>query len=145
MLFFERTTGPSTTFALYYIRISEVVFIYFSVSTELRISWLEKLLLNVQIFSTFRNIPIGNSLYINIPTCACKGIPNAEITKLEHVVLTVSFVHKRRGQVSIDLFSPADTRSQMLSTRKYDDSDEGLDEWNFMTVHKWGEFRNFDL
>jgi len=92
-------------------------------------------------YSSFdeQNIPIGNSLYINIPTCACKGIPNAEITKLEHVVLTVSFVHKRRGQVSIDLFSPAETRSQMLSTRKYDESDEGLDEWNFMTVHKWGE------
>ena len=86
-----------------------------------------------------RDIPHGNSLYINIPTCACKGIPNAEITKLEHVVLTVSFVHKRRGQVSIDLYSPAKTRSQMLSTRKYDDSDEGLDEWNFMTVHKWGK------
>ena len=35
----------------------------------------------------------------------------------------------------------------MLSTRKYDDSDEGLDEWNFMTVHKWGEFRrcNFSV
>lgn len=49
-------------------------------------------------------------------------------------------MHKRRGQVSIDLYSPAKTRSQMLSTRKYDDSDEGLDEWNFMTVHKWGKF-----
>lgn len=27
----------------------------------------------------------------------------------------------------------------MLSTRRYDDSDEGLDEWNFMTVYNWGE------
>eukprot|EP00794_Sanderia_malayensis_P000325 gene325-957_t len=90
-------------------------------------------------YYTEKDIPRGNSLYINIPTCACKGVSNAEITKLEHVVLTVSFVHKKRGDVSIDLFSPSKTRSQMLSTRKYDDSDEGLDEWNFMTVHKWGE------
>jgi hypothetical protein len=27
----------------------------------------------------------------------------------------------------------------MLSPRRYDDSDEGLDEWNFMTVYNWGE------
>jgi len=58
--------------------------------------------------------------------------------KLEHVILQVSFVHKRRGDVSIKLYSPHGTESEMLSTRKYDDSSEGLDEWNFMTVFNWG-------
>ena len=92
----------------------------------------------VILFRSFRDIPRGDSLYVNIPTQACSG-SNARVTKLEHVVLTVSFVHRRRGDVSIDLYSPKGTKSQMLSTRKYDDSDEGLDEWNFMTVHNWGE------
>lgn len=27
----------------------------------------------------------------------------------------------------------------MLSTRRYDDSDKGLHDWTFMTVHCWGE------
>ena len=59
--------------------------------------------------------------------------------RLEHVILTISFVHKRRGDVSIKLYSPSGTESEMLSTRKYDDSTEGLDEWNFMTVFNWGK------
>ena len=31
------------------------------------------------------------------------------------------------------------TRNEMLSTRRYDDSDKGLHDWTFMTVHNWGE------
>nr|XP_002162190.1 PC3-like endoprotease variant A isoform X2 [Hydra vulgaris] len=85
-----------------------------------------------------QDIPRGDSLFINIPTVACES-SSAQIAKVEHVVLTVSFVHRRRGDVSIDLISPKDTKSQMLSPRKYDDSDEGLDEWSFMTVYNWGE------
>lgn len=27
----------------------------------------------------------------------------------------------------------------MLSTRRYDDSKNGLHDWTFMTVHNWGE------
>lgn len=27
----------------------------------------------------------------------------------------------------------------MLSTRRYDDSRNGLHDWTFMTVHNWGE------
>lgn len=85
-----------------------------------------------------QDIPRGDSLYINIPTVACES-SSAQVVKVEHVVVTISFVHRRRGDVSIDLISPAGTRSQMLSPRRYDDSDEGLDEWNFMTVYNWGE------
>jgi len=85
-----------------------------------------------------QDIPRGDSLYINVPTVACES-SSAQVVKVEHVVLTISFVHRRRGDVSIDLLSPRETRNQMLSTRRYDDSDEGLDEWNFMTVYNWGE------
>ena len=86
----------------------------------------------------YRDIPRGDSLYINVPTVACES-SSAQVVKVEHVVLTISFVHRRRGDVSIDLLSPRETRNQMLSTRRYDDSDEGLDEWNFMTVYNWGK------
>ena len=37
--------------------------------------------------------------------------------------------------------SPSGTKNEMLSTRHYDDSKEGLDNWGFMTVHCWGEYQ----
>jgi len=83
-------------------------------------------------------IPIGGTLSITIDTSACEGT-DEEITHLEHVTLTISFQHRRRGDVSLDLFSPLGTRNEMLSTRRYDDSDKGLHDWTFMTVHNWGE------
>ena len=88
--------------------------------------------------SSYREIPAGGTLSITIDTIACDGT-DKEINKLEHVTLTVSFQHRRRGDVSIDLFSPSGTRNEMLSTRRYDDSKNGLHDWTFMTVHNWGE------
>ena len=85
-----------------------------------------------------RDIPAGGFLNIDVPTQGCQGTV-AEIIKLEHVVLTVSFIHRRRGDVSLLLTSPSGTKNEMLSTRRYDDSKEGLDNWSFMTVHCWGE------
>lgn len=88
--------------------------------------------------SLYRDIPSGGALELSIPTKACAGTI-AEINKLEHVVLTISFIHRRRGDVSILLMSPSGTKNEMLSTRHYDDSKEGLDNWGFMTVHCWGK------
>jgi len=88
--------------------------------------------------NSVQEIPAGGTLSITIDTIACEGTEK-EITKLEHVTLTISFQHRRRGDVSIDLFSPMGTRNEMLSTRRYDDSDKGLHDWTFMTVHNWGE------
>ena len=68
----------------------------------------------------------------------CTGGDN-RVDKLEHVVLTVSFIHRRRGDLSLLLISPSGTKSELLSTRRYDDSKEGLDDWKFMTVHFWGK------
>ncbi|XP_057306500.1 PC3-like endoprotease variant B [Hydractinia symbiolongicarpus] len=88
--------------------------------------------------NSVQEIPAGGTLSITIDTISCEG-SEKEITKLEHVTLTISFQHRRRGDVSIDLFSPMGTRNEMLSTRRYDDSDKGLHDWTFMTVHNWGE------
>lgn len=87
---------------------------------------------------TQQEIPAGGTLSVTIDTIACANTVT-DIEKLEHVTLTMSFQHRRRGQVSIDLFSPSGTRNEMLSTRRYDDSRNGLHDWTFMTVHNWGE------
>ena len=96
-------------------------------------------ILHAQLISinTCSDIPAGGALDIQIPTQACRNT-EAEISKLEHVVLTLSFIHRRRGDVSVLLTSPSGTKNEMLSTRRYDDSKEGLDNWGFMTVHCWG-------
>ena len=93
---------------------------------------------SLTVASLSREIPAGGTLSITIDTIACDGT-DKQIAKLEHVALTLSFQHRRRGDVSVDLFSPSGTRNEMLSTRRYDDSKNGLHDWTFMTVHCWGE------
>lgn len=83
-------------------------------------------------------IPTGKSLTLDLYSSGCHGKEN-RITKLEHVQLIVSLKHRRRGDLSIELTSPYGTKSQLLSTRRYDDSSSGLEEWTFMSVHFWGE------
>lgn len=77
-------------------------------------------------------------LKVRLRTDGCAGTKD-EINKLEHVQVTVSLKHERRGALSIDIKSPMGTNSMLLSTRKYDKSTIGLDDWTFMTVHLWGE------
>jgi len=77
-------------------------------------------------------------LKVRLWTDGCEGTKD-EIKRLEHVQVTVSLKHQRRGALSIDIESPMGTKSVLLSTRKYDKSTVGLDSWTFMTVHLWGE------
>ena len=94
-------------------------------------------------FYDSRDIPSAGSMEFHFSSDACAGGDN-QVDKLEHVVLTVSFIHRRRGDLSLLLISPSGTKSELLSTRRYDDSKEGLDEWKFMTVHFWGKLCNLD-
>ncbi|XP_048771855.2 PC3-like endoprotease variant B isoform X2 [Ostrea edulis] len=79
-----------------------------------------------------------------IPTRGCvtqtvQYVPTgAPLIQLEHVQLYIKLQHNRRGDVQIYLTSPSKTVSEMLSTRKNDDSKDGID-FTFMSVHKWGE------
>ncbi|CAB4038405.1 PC3-like endoprotease variant A, partial [Paramuricea clavata] len=91
-----------------------------------------------QVFDKQRDVPSAGSMEFQFSSDACIGGDN-QVDKLEHVVLTVSFIHRRRGDLSLLLISPSGTKSELLSTRRYDDSKEGLDDWKFMTVHFWGE------
>ena len=92
------------------------------------------------------------------------------ITSLEHVVVTLSLSvtssevfnltdyydavddesidisewlespHPQRGDVKIELTSPAGTKSILLPYRNYDFvNEEGYDNWPFMSLHFWGE------
>ncbi|XP_078001023.1 neuroendocrine convertase 2-like isoform X2 [Glandiceps talaboti] len=78
-------------------------------------------------------------LRLVLNTDACDGQENS-VRFLEHVQGVISLRSTRRGDVTINMTSPVGTTSILLSTRPNDDdSEEGFDEWPFMTTHNWGE------
>lgn len=58
---------------------------------------------------------------------------------LEHIRLNLNMDTAIRGQVSVDLISPSGVVSNLGSTRKLDRSDEGFNDWKFMSVAHWGD------
>ncbi|XP_030619638.1 proprotein convertase subtilisin/kexin type 5 isoform X2 [Delphinapterus leucas] len=69
----------------------------------------------------------------------CSDNPNHHVSYLEHVVVRITITHPRRGDLAIYLTSPSGTRSQLLANRLFDHSMEGFKNWEFMTIHCWGE------
>lgn len=53
--------------------------------------------------------------------------------------MRITITHPRRGDLAIYLTSPSGTRSQLLANRLFDHSMEGFKNWEFMTIHCWGE------
>ncbi|XP_002731580.1 neuroendocrine convertase 2 [Saccoglossus kowalevskii] len=81
----------------------------------------------------------GKKLRITLNTDACKGQEN-DVRYLEHVQGVVTLKSSRRGDVNINMTSPAGTTSILLSSRPNDDdAEEGFEKWPFMTTHNWGE------
>ncbi|XP_031704092.1 proprotein convertase subtilisin/kexin type 6 isoform X1 [Anarrhichthys ocellatus] len=86
-----------------------------------------------------RYIHAGQSLNSSMTTSGCSEEPDQHVDYLEHVVVKVLIAHPRRGDIEINLVSPSGTRSQLLAKRLFDSSNEGFRNWDFMTVHFWGE------
>ncbi|XP_033095615.1 PC3-like endoprotease variant B [Anneissia japonica] len=72
------------------------------------------------------------TIFIKVENCH-------NIKQLEHTQAHITFQSPRRGDISIMLYSPSGTPSELLSTRKYDSDFNGISNWPFMTVHNWGE------
>ena len=68
----------------------------------------------------------------------CVNDDQTRIERLEHVQVSISVEHHRRGDIQISLISPSGTRSELLSPRSNDDSRESI-HFTFMTVHSWME------
>ncbi|XP_044729476.1 furin-like protease 1 [Chrysoperla carnea] len=61
------------------------------------------------------------------------------VNYLEHVQAKITLTTLRRGDLEINLTSPAGTRSTLLEHRFHDFSRQGFLSWPFMSVHTWGE------
>ncbi|XP_053768658.1 proprotein convertase subtilisin/kexin type 6 isoform X2 [Desmodus rotundus] len=86
-----------------------------------------------------RSIPLVQTLRTTALTTACANRSDQRVGYLEHVVARISISHPRRGDLQIHLVSPSGTKSQLLAKRLLDHSNEGFSNWEFMTVHCWGE------
>ncbi|GAB1292188.1 Proprotein convertase subtilisin/kexin type 6 [Apodemus speciosus] len=86
-----------------------------------------------------RSIPLVQVLRTTALTSACADHSDQRVVYLEHVVVRISISHPRRGDLQIHLISPSGTKSQLLAKRLLDFSNEGFTNWEFMTVHCWGE------
>uniref|UniRef100_A0A224XK28 furin n=1 Tax=Panstrongylus lignarius TaxID=156445 RepID=A0A224XK28_9HEMI len=72
------------------------------------------------------------TLQLNVKECA-------GVNYLEHVQAKISLMSQRRGDIEIQLTSPAGTKTTLLARRPHDISRSGFRSWPFMSVHTWGE------
>jgi len=84
-----------------------------------------------------KDIQGGKEVEFVIKTDGCRG--DDQVMHLEHVQAVITMTARKRGDISLALISPMGTRSQLLTSRKYDSSSSGFTAWPFLTVHKWGE------
>jgi kexin len=64
-------------------------------------------------------------------------LKEANLERLEHVTVTMNVNHTRRGDLSVDLISPAGFVSHIATTRKLDLASTGYVDWTFMSVAHW--------
>lgn len=116
--------------------------------------------------ASHRELKAAGEITIEIPTKACAGQDNA-VRSLEHVQVEASIEYTRRGDLHITLTSPAGekrahtrtntqiagevldwsipldfpsgTSTVLLAERERDTSSNGFRNWDFMSVHTWGE------
>uniref|UniRef100_A0A1I7TBI5 P/Homo B domain-containing protein n=1 Tax=Caenorhabditis tropicalis TaxID=1561998 RepID=A0A1I7TBI5_9PELO len=79
------------------------------------------------------------------PQVACEkmgagilDMEDCQVTSVERIILSASIVHPHRGQVRILLTSPRGTVSELLPLRPGDSSADLMD-WDFVSVHFFGE------
>ncbi|NWR25354.1 PCSK4 convertase, partial [Emberiza fucata] len=78
---------------------------------------------------------IGSRLVISTDASSC----SKSIRSLEHVQVQLSLSYSRRGDLVVALSSPMGTTSTLVTLRPYDTSQDGYQDWTFMSTHFWDE------
>jgi len=76
---------------------------------------------------------------LNLNECKNNVDPAREVNYIEQVQVFVTLATERRGEIEIYLYSPSNTRTQLLPRRERDQSNKGFQDWPFLTVQLWGE------
>ncbi|CAF3407738.1 unnamed protein product [Rotaria socialis] len=76
---------------------------------------------------------------LNLMECKIDVDPKREVNYIEQVQVFVTLLTDRRGEIEIYLYSPSNTKTQLLPRRDHDQSNKGFQDWPFLTVQLWGE------
>ncbi|CDM37937.1 hypothetical protein DTO013E5_7217 [Penicillium roqueforti] len=86
-----------------------------------------------------QEIPQGDRGLLSHYTVTADQLKEANFAKLEHVTVTMNANHTRRGDISVELRSPAGIISYLSVAREKDVMPVGYEDWTFMSVAHWGE------
>jgi kexin len=84
-------------------------------------------------------IPQGDQGLHSTFTVTKEMIQEANLERIEHVVVTMNAVHQQRGELGVELVSPSGVRSFLAPPRRFDTMAAGYVDWNFMSVAHFGE------
>lgn len=84
-----------------------------------------------------QEIPQGEKGLLSRYTVTDDQIKKANIAQLEHVTVTMNINHTRRGDISVELRSPAGIVSHLSVSRSSDNMAVGYVDWTFMSVAHW--------
>ncbi|KAF1359573.1 KEX1 protease precursor [Lizonia empirigonia] len=84
-------------------------------------------------------IPEGEEGLASVFEVTADMLEEANFERVEHITLTMNIVHQRRGDLSVELISPAGMSSHLSTPRREDDAPYGYVDWTFMSVAHWGE------
>ncbi|KAJ5631150.1 uncharacterized protein N7484_011250 [Penicillium longicatenatum] len=85
------------------------------------------------------DIPQGSQGLLSKFTVTADQLKGANFGRLEHVTVTMNINHSRRGDLSVELRSPAGIVSHLSVARPRDKEPVGYLDWTFMSVAHWGE------
>ena len=95
-------------------------------------AWYDSPLLHVD-----QDVPEGDHGLASTLQVTKEDLGKANLERLEHVTVTMNVAHSQRGDVSVELRSPAGMVSYLSVTRQNDDSTYGYVDWTFMSVVHW--------
>ncbi|KAJ4344162.1 pheromone processing endoprotease [Ascochyta clinopodiicola] len=84
-------------------------------------------------------IPEGEEGLASVFEVTAEMLKKANFERVEHITLTMNIKHERRGDLSVELISPAGISSHLSTARRDDDDSQGYVDWTFMSVAHWGE------
>ena len=82
-------------------------------------------------------IPQGNEGLLSSFEITEDQLKISNLERVEHVTVTMNIQHTRRGDLSVELRSPANLVSHLSVTRRNDEAAEGYVDWTFMSVAHW--------
>lgn len=82
-------------------------------------------------------IPQGVEGLLSSFTVTQDALKQANLERIEHITVTMNVNHTRRGDLSVELRSPAGVVSFLSVARRLDDANSGYEDWTFMSVAHW--------